>query len=93
MRLSYEEKNIIRSTVDDYEPEAQIRLFGSRTDNNTRGGDIDLLIISKFLSYRHKLLIRAKLKEKLGDRKIDIIITKKPDNAFTRNAFNTSLII
>lgn len=93
MRLTSEEKIIIRSTINEFEPEARIRLFGSRTDNNARGGDIDLLIISSYLTYRDKLSIRSTLKEKLGDRKIDIIITKKPDTAFTRYAYEHSLAI
>lgn len=91
MRLSEDEIKKIKSVVHKYEPKAQIRLFGSRIDDNFRGGDIDLLIISKFLTYRDKLWIRTELKEKLGNRKMDIIITEKPDTAFTRHAFKHSL--
>lgn len=93
MRLSEKEKDIIKTTVWSFDSVAQLRLFGSRTDDNARGGDIDLLIISKVLSYREKLLIRSDLKKRLGNRKIDIIIVEKPESAFTRNAFNNSLVI
>lgn len=91
MRLTEDEIKIIKSVIHKYEPGAQIRLFGSRTDDKLRGGDIDILIISKFLNYRDKLRIRAELKEKLGDRKMDIIITEKPETAFTRHAFKHSM--
>lgn len=93
MRLTEEEKNIIKNTIGEFDPEAQVRLFGSRTKDSARGGDIDLLIISKTLTYKDKLLIRATLKERLGNQKIDIIISRKPDTAFTRHAYKQSLII
>ena len=91
MRLDKYEINLIKETVHQLDADAIIRLFGSRIDENSRGGDIDLFILSKFLDLREKLIIRYKLKEKLGDRKIDIIITPKPTNEFTRYAFNHSL--
>ena len=93
MRLTEEEKNIIKNTIGEFDPEAQVRLFGSRTKDNGKGGDIDLLIISKTLTFKDKLLIRTALKEKLGNQKIDIIISKRPDTAFTRHAYKQSLII
>lgn len=93
MRLTEKEKNIIKNIIGEFDPEAQVRLFGSRTKDSARGGDIDLLIISKSITYKDKLLIRSALKEKLGNQKIDIIITPKPDTAFIRHAYKQSLII
>ena len=91
MRLSKKEKKTILEIIRQSDPDAHIRLFGSRTDDKSRGGDIDLLIISKKLKYRDKLIVRYRLKEKLGDRKIDLIITPKPDTSFEKHAMNTSL--
>ena len=93
MRLSEDQRNIICETIKHLDPRAKIRLFGSRINDQAKGGDIDLLIISKILGYRDKLLIRSRLKEKLGNRKIDIIVTEKTDTAFTRHAFNNSIMI
>ena len=91
MRLKKEEKQAILDVTRRFDPEAQVRLFGSRTDHNLRGGDIDLLVLSKILDYRDKLRIRYLLRDILGNRKIDIIITSRPSNAFEQHALDTSL--
>lgn len=90
MRLSQEEIQAIREVVQRHDPDARIRLFGSRQNDQLRGGDIDLLIVSGKLTYRDKLIIRYQLKDKLGDRKIDLIIGPKPKNAFEQHAFENS---
>lgn len=93
MRLTAEEIQWIKETVYQMDSQAKIRLFGSRTKDNEKGGDIDLLILSKILGLREKLIIRYRLKEKLGNRKIDLIVTPKPQNEFTRFALRQSLLL
>jgi len=93
MRLTEKEIIWIRETIHQIDPAAIVRLFGSRTKDNTRGGDIDLLILSEILGLREKLIIRYRLKEKLGNRKIDLIVTPKPQNEFTRYALKHSLLL
>jgi len=44
-----EEVETIKSTVTGEDPEARVYLFGSRADDNARGGDIDLLIESRVM--------------------------------------------
>jgi predicted nucleotidyltransferase len=90
MRLSTTEIQAIRDVVRRHDPDARIRLFGSRLDDQLRGGDIDLLILSGTLTYRDKLKIRYQLKDRLGNRKIDLIITPKPQSAFQQHAFDNS---
>jgi hypothetical protein len=56
---------------------AEVWLFGSRTDLNKRGGDIDLFI--KLNQEEHEPLalirqLRIALQQKMGERKIDIIV-------------------
>jgi predicted nucleotidyltransferase len=46
VRLSDSEKKVILTAVRRFDPRARIFLFGSRTDDAKRGGDIDLLVIS-----------------------------------------------
>jgi len=86
MRLSAEEQqkiiNIFDSFIKDFQ--AELRLFGSRTIDTKRGGDIDLLLVTKialdatFLrKNRHK--IHADLLLKLGEQKIDITVAYRTE--------------
>jgi uncharacterized protein len=90
MRLSTTEIQEIRDVVRLYDPDARIRLFGSRVNDQLRGGDIDLLILSGKLTYQDKLKIRYQLKDKLGNQKIDLIITPKPKSAFEQHVYDNS---
>ena len=47
VRLKDWEIEAIREAVHRYDSCAEILLFGSRTDLEKRGGDIDLLVVSK----------------------------------------------
>lgn len=58
---------------------ATIKVFGSRTDDRIRGGDIDLLIrcntvLSRADQYRRKINFLVQIKKIIGDQKIDVII-------------------
>ena len=92
MRLSEKEKQAILKVVRQSDPRRSTVVW-FRTDDHKKGGDIDLLVLSKRLEYRDKLKIRYRLKDELGNRKIDLIITPRPDNAFERHAMNTSLVL
>ncbi len=93
MRLSDIEKQTIASVIRGYDSAAIIRLFGSRVNDNKRGGDIDLLIFSNKLRFEDKLRISAKLKELLGDQKIDILIAKDRSNPFVDLVYDKSVRI
>jgi len=82
MRLSKFEIESIKSVVYKYDRLAKIHLFGSRIDDDKRGGDIDLLIFSNKLGFEENLNIKIELKELLGDQKIDIVIAKDRMNPF-----------
>ena len=57
---------------------AQVRLFGSRVDDARRGGDIDLYITGTNLSMDAQLDAKVdllvKLKQALGEQRIDIVL-------------------
>ena len=67
MRLSRKEIEVILSIARKiYGESVKVYLFGSRTDDSKKGGDIDLLV-------RTPEGNKGVLKEILGDQKIDII--------------------
>lgn len=88
MRLSESEQQVIKQSVSVFDKQAKVVLFGSRTKDAARGGDIDLLIISDNIKQQHLGQIRWKLWEKLGERKIDIVLSKRQlSDTFARIAF------
>jgi len=58
-------------------PDASVRLFGSRLNDQVRGGDIDLLVEFPRRVARPVWLaaqITARLQKRLGDRRIDVLV-------------------
>jgi predicted nucleotidyltransferase len=74
MRLSEKEKNIILHSVKRIDPSASVYLFGSRTDDSKRGGDIDLVIVSALIDRNGKRMIRSDFCDVFGEQRLDIII-------------------
>lgn len=76
MRLQTKELNIIRQVAKEiYGSNVKVYLFGSRTDDSKRGGDIDLLVRTpqQKQGVLSRIRMIARLKELLGDQKIDVI--------------------
>lgn len=93
MRLTEYEIQCIKKSVRELDSEAMIYLFGSRVDDSKKGGDIDLLILSKTLSFRDKRKIRIALHKQLGEQKIDILITPVISTPFERIAFSNGILL
>ncbi len=93
MRLKQFEVESITNAIKTLDAHAQIYLFGSRTDDAKRGGDIDVLIISQTLSYNDKIKIVQRLYETLGEQKIHIIIAKDAKAPFVRLARDTGILL
>ena len=78
MRLTPAQIDTIKSTAKAVLGEgAQVTLFGSRVDDQLKGGDIDLLVeMDSPVCNKPRAVgqIYAKLVRQLGDRKIDILI-------------------
>ena len=78
MRLTPSERSTIRDTVRTVVGAgARVLLFGSRTDDSARGGDIDLLVELDHAVERPVLVsarIGAGLQRALGDRRIDVLL-------------------
>lgn len=74
MRISERERDLIVDAVREMDPAAEIWLFGSRVDDNLKGGDIDLLIVSERIGFSEKLDLLVRFKIALGEQKIDLKI-------------------
>ena len=77
MRLTQEEIEAIRSAVrTHFGEDARVLLFGSRTDDSKRGGDIDLLVECSLNARRAnhaKLNALTDIQRRIGERKIDMV--------------------
>ncbi|MGE4341443.1 MAG: nucleotidyltransferase family protein [Pigmentiphaga sp.] len=84
MRLTAEQAAIIRQSArTSFGPQARVWLFGSRVDDNKRGGDIDLLVkpdqgMSDSLLLR-KIRFLSQLERAMGEQKIDVVIEYEHD--------------
>ena len=79
MRLSAEKVTLLKSTLHTLASDAKLYLFGSRTDDTRRGGDIDLLVVSPTLTRRDLRTFRLKFFEAFGEQKLDIIHDRGDD--------------
>jgi len=77
MRLSEKEINTIKNLTSKFFKDVEIYIFGSRIDDNKKGGDIDigLVIKDKTNLIYNKLLLKSRLKQKLN-KPIDLVIIK-----------------
>lgn len=78
MRLTEKQAQIIHETVaDEFGVDARVSLFGSRTDDSARGGDIDLLVeTGSVVENRASAAARlcAILQRRLGEQRIDVVL-------------------
>lgn len=93
MRLSPDEIKAIKETVQSFDADAKVWLYGSRTDDNKRGGDIDLLIFSQKINFSDKLKIKVQLYKKIGEQKIDMIIARDNKKPFVRIALENAILL
>ena len=85
MRLSKKEIEIIKGTIRQNIDNSTIYLFGSRVNENKRGGDIDIFIIADKIDYDTKLKIKAKL-HSLLHKPIDIVWHRDFDRDIEKEA-------
>jgi predicted nucleotidyltransferase len=94
MRLSKSEQQVIKQSISAFDKQAKVVLFGSRTKDTAKGGDIDLLIVSDSIKQQNLGQIRWQLWEKLGEQKIDLVLSSSqlPDT-FARIAFEQGEVL
>ena len=80
MRLTPREiDQIRRAAARIFGADVQVYLFGSRTDDTARGGDIDLLIDTprtELMTYDNRITFLVDVKMAIGDRKLDVLYNK-----------------
>jgi predicted nucleotidyltransferase len=74
MRLSKDEVKILKNTLYTLNSDAKLYLFGSRLYDNKKGGDIDLLIVSKTFTKKLLRKLRVEFFKYFGEQKLDIIV-------------------
>ncbi len=99
MRLTLEQIESIKETALEVLGEgSRVTLFGSRADNERRGGDIDLLFeTSQHVAHRTQTLnaLYVGLIRRLGDRKLDNLLkdAATPDAPVLRVARETGVLL
>ena len=91
MRLSSEHARAIADTVHAVDPGAKVYLFGSRVDDDRKGGDIDLLVLSETITFSQEIDIKLELYNRVGEQKIDMIVARDQSRAFTRLALEQAV--
>jgi len=77
MRLTQHERQVLVKKAQEVLGEVDVMLFGSRVDDQAKGGDIDLYLkTSKAVEKPAKAIasIEAKIMLVLGEQKIDILL-------------------
>ncbi len=82
MRLTAEQVEAIKATFCSVFKKGSIMLFGSRTDDLKKGGDIDLFIDTEDTKscFTEKLRFLVLLKRRIGEQKIDVLISSNTPN-------------
>lgn len=93
MRLSEEEQRIIRESVHSVDPDAQVLLFGSRVNDEARGGDIDLLCFSQKIDRPLHRRLHRKISDRLGGQRVDLLVKKDKCSAFVRLVLEEAQIL
>ncbi|MBF0610184.1 MAG: nucleotidyltransferase domain-containing protein [Magnetococcales bacterium] len=83
MRISKQHRKILKELSSrHFGTNSQIYLFGSRTDDSRRGGDLDLYVSDYALSDSQQLKAKidflVEAKRLLGDQRIDLVFAPLP---------------
>lgn len=94
MRLTTHEIESIKKAFFEVFQDGSIYLFGSRTDDNERGGDIDLYLCPAYSAdneMKRKIEFIIKLEEYIGEQKIDVVISKDKNRVIEQEALRTGV--
>lgn len=88
MRLSrFEIDNILKIKNSVFGADVKVYLFGSRVDDNKKGGDIDLFIdYDDADKFDKKITFLTNLQDAIGEQKIDVILASTTDRLIEAEA-------
>ena len=95
MRLSETQHQAIKKYFIEVFHDGHIYLFGSRVNDEKKGGDIDLYIDSpdkKNLVHK-KIDFLVKLKREIGNQKIDVVFNKGLNRAIDHVAIKEGILL
>ncbi len=82
-------RRVIRETAERvFGPGTEVYLFGSRVDDTRRGGDIDLYVVpgEKDDLFERKTRFLVELWKRLGEQRIDVVLSRNPERAIEKVA-------
>lgn len=75
MRLTAQEVDTIKKAIVRVIPDAKVMLFGSRVDDEKRGGDIDIFVRTEHkINLSQKIDILTEIEQNGVMRKVDLLI-------------------
>ena len=95
MRLSDKQQKAIKDSFLEVFKSGSVYLFGSRVDNNLKGGDIDLYLtpnINENLA-KKRIDFLVKLKRAIGEQKIDVVISSDTSRAIEKEAIKNGILL
>jgi len=93
MRLTEKERKTIKDIILEIFGESEIRIFGSRLNENKKGGDIDVFVIPKNRENLFKKRIKAAAKlENLLFKPVDVVVHYDFDREIEKEALKGELI-
>ena len=95
MRLSSQHQQAIISTFLEVFGKGELRLFGSRLDDASRGGDIDLYVTPDNREHlaEERITFLARVKRRIGDQKIDLVIASEKPRPIDRVANEKGIVL
>ena len=97
MRLTKQQLDVIKQVLFKHFGEgSELRLFGSRADDNARGGDIDLYIRPSQLFedvFAKKIDFLVTLEQVIGEQKVDVLIEPRVPDSFRQEVIRSGLLL
>ncbi len=94
MRISDEQIKVLKNKLYTLSNQAKLYLFGSRVDDNKKGGDIDLLVVDTTLTKKDLRVLRIEFFKYFGEQKLDILLDDgRFKSPFSKHIFKKAVLL